>query len=66
MMEEITTASMEQSQNIKELSSAIGQIDTSTQSNAATVEELAGTLDSLRADASILSKDVQQFRMSDE
>jgi methyl-accepting chemotaxis protein len=66
MMEEITTASMEQSQNIKELSTAISQIDASTQNNASTVEELASTLDSLRADAAVLSRDVKKFRTSSE
>ena len=66
MMEEITTASMEQSQNMKELSTAVVQIDSFTQNNATTVEELASTLDSLRADASVLSSDVKKFRTSGE
>ena len=64
MIEEITTASIEQSRNMKELSSAISQIDISTQNNATTVEELASTLDSLRADAEVLSADVKKFRTS--
>lgn len=64
MMEEITAASMEQNQNIKELSTAIIQIDASTQNNAATVEELASILDSLRSDAAVLSSDVKKFRTS--
>ncbi len=66
MMEEITTASMEQSQNMKELSIAVSQIDSFTQNNATTVEELACTLDSLRADASVLSSDVKKFRTTGE
>ncbi len=66
MMEEVTTASMEQSQNMKELSIAVSQIDSFTQNNATTVEELASTLDSLRADASVLSSDVKKFRTSGE
>ena len=64
MIEEITTASIEQSRNMKELSSAISQIDISTQNNATTVEELASTLHSLRADAEVLSVDVKKFRTS--
>lgn len=65
MVEEISSASMEQSQNIRELSTAVSQIDASTQNNASTVEELAGTLDSLRTDAGVLSRDVKKFRISE-
>ncbi len=66
MMEEITTACMEQSQNMEELTIAVSQIDSFTQNNATTVEELASTLDSLRADASVLSSDVKKFRTTGE
>ena len=65
MVEEISSASIEQSQNMKELSTAVSQIEASTQNNASTVEELAGTLDSLRTDAgvSLRSEEVQGLGM---
>ena len=64
MMEVIGTSSLEQSQNIGELSKAITQIDGSTQNNASTVEELANTLDNLRSIATMLAEDVQKFKTS--
>jgi methyl-accepting chemotaxis protein len=48
------------------LSQAITQIDSSTQHNASTVEELAGTLDNLRIEATVLAKNVKQFKTSRE
>ena len=64
MMEVIGTSSTEQTQNISELSRAISQIDSSTQHNASTVEELASTLDNLRTMATLLAEDVQKFKTS--
>jgi methyl-accepting chemotaxis protein len=64
MMETISTSSMEQTQNIGELSRAISQIDHSTQNNATTVEELASTMDNLRSMATTLAEDVQKFKTS--
>lgn len=64
MMEVISASSMEQSQNIGELSRAIEQIDGSTQHNASTVEELASTMDSLRTAATVLAGDVRKFKTS--
>lgn len=64
MMEVISSSSLEQSQNIGELSHAISQIDGSTQHNASTVEELASTLDNLRTAATVLADDVQKFKTS--
>jgi methyl-accepting chemotaxis protein len=64
MMEVIGTSSMEQTQNIGELSRAISQIDGSTQHNSSTVEELANTLDNLRTAATVLAEDVQKFKTS--
>ncbi len=64
MMETISTSSMEQTQNIGELSRAISQIDNSTQNNATTVEELASTMDNLRSMATTLAEDVQKFKTS--
>jgi len=64
MMEVIGTSSMEQTQNIGELSRAISKIDDSTQHNAFTVEELASTMDNLRTAATVLAEDVQKFKTS--
>ena len=64
MMETISTSSIEQSQSIGELSRAITQIDSSTQQNATTVEELASTLDNLRTMATVLAEDVRKFKTS--
>jgi len=64
MMDVIGKASKEQSQNISNLNTSISQIDTSTQKNAATVEELAGVLESLREQAVSLAQDVGKFRVS--
>jgi methyl-accepting chemotaxis protein len=64
MMETISTSSAEQTQSIRELSLAINRIDDSTQHNASTVEQLAGTMDTLRTSASLLAEDVQKFKTS--
>jgi methyl-accepting chemotaxis protein len=64
MMDVISSSSIEQSQNIGELSRAISQIDTSTQQNASTVEELASTLDTLKSAAGVLAKEVKRFKTS--
>ena len=64
MMDIIGNASKEQRQNISNLNTSISQIDTSTQKNAATVEELAGVLENLREQAVSLAQDVSKFRVS--
>jgi methyl-accepting chemotaxis protein len=64
MMETISISSREQAQNIGELGRAISQMDASTQNNASTVEELASTLDNLRAAAAVLAEDVRKFKIS--
>ena len=66
MIEVISTSSKEQTQNIGELTRAITQIDDSTQNNAATVEELASTLENIRAVATVLKDDVKKFKTSFE
>jgi methyl-accepting chemotaxis protein len=66
MMEVISSSSTEQTQNIKELTHAIGQIDTTTQKNASTVEELASVLDNLRNEATILANNVKKFKVAIE
>jgi len=65
MMEVIGTSSTEQIQSIGELNRAITQIDTSTQNNASTVEELASVMDNLRAEAEHLAENVRKFKVRD-
>jgi len=50
-MQEIAAASAEQSTAVDELNRAIVQVDSTTQSNAAMVEELAGNAVSLNRSA---------------
>ena len=64
MMEVISISSREHTKNIGELSLAIEQIDSSTQNNSSTVEELASTMDNLRTAAAVLAKDVRRFKIS--
>ncbi|MCE5273694.1 MAG: methyl-accepting chemotaxis protein [Deltaproteobacteria bacterium] len=63
-MDVIHTASLEQAQNIGEVSRAIMQIDSSTQQNASTVEEFAGTLENMQTEAKVLAQNVRQFKTS--
>jgi methyl-accepting chemotaxis protein len=65
MMEVINSSSTEQTQNIKGLTHAIGQIDTTTQKNASTVEELASVLDNLRNEATVLADNVKKFKVTE-
>lgn len=64
MMEIISTASAEQADSIGELNRSISQIDLSTQQNASTVEELAGTMDNLHVMAALLAQDLKKFKIS--
>jgi methyl-accepting chemotaxis protein len=66
MMEVINSSSTEQTGNIRELTNAIGQIDTTTQKNASTVEELASVLENLRNEATVLASNVRKFKVTDE
>jgi methyl-accepting chemotaxis protein len=66
MMEVINSSSTEQTQNIRELTNAISQIDTTTQKNASTVEELASVLDNLRNEATVLADNVKKFKVTEE
>jgi methyl-accepting chemotaxis protein len=65
-MEEIAASSNEQATGIDELNRAIAQIDNTTQQNAATVEELASTSDSLSNEAMTLAASVSRFTVSNE
>lgn len=61
---EITAASVEQSEGIAAVNSAIGQLEQMTQQNAALVEESAAASESLKGQTHILSKAVAVFNLT--
>ncbi len=60
---EISAASQEQTQGIEQVNQAIAQIDTSTQQNAALVEEAGAATRSLADQARALTRAVDAFRL---
>jgi len=64
IMGEIASASDEQSRGITQISQAIVEMDSTTQQNAALVEQSAAAADSLEDQATILTQAVQAFRLS--
>ncbi len=65
IMKEIATASTEQSSGVDEINRAITNIDSSTQVNASTVEELASTATNLKQETADLSRSVSRFKVSE-
>jgi methyl-accepting chemotaxis protein len=63
IIQEITSATGEQSQGIGQVSVAVGQLDQMTQQNAALVEESAAAAESLKQQARRLSDVVATFRL---
>ncbi|BEV16570.1 hypothetical protein HBDW_33580 [Herbaspirillum sp. DW155] len=63
---EISSATLEQSAGLDEINRAIGQMDQSTQQNAALVEEAAAAAESLKDQARILSEAMSVFRLGAE
>jgi methyl-accepting chemotaxis protein len=63
-MEEIAMAASEQSAGIEELNRAVSQVDQTTQSNAAVVEELAGNASSMLGTSDEMLDAVSMFRTS--
>ncbi|ASY81673.1 chemotaxis protein [Pectobacterium polaris] len=63
IISEISQASREQSDGINQMNLAIGQIDTTTQQNAALVEESASAALSLQSQASVLAEAVSAFKI---
>jgi methyl-accepting chemotaxis protein len=61
---EISSAAAEQSAGMRQLNGAIGELDRSTQQNAALVEESGAAAESMRTQASRLAQAVSQFRLS--
>ncbi|MFZ4832323.1 methyl-accepting chemotaxis protein [Rouxiella sp. Mn2063] len=64
IMGEIASASDEQSRGITQISQAIVEMDSTTQQNAALVEQSAAAADSLEDQATILTQAVEAFRLS--
>jgi len=66
IINEITSASQEQSVGIDQINQAVMQMDTVTQQNAALVEEAAAAASSMQEQASTLSQAVSVFRLSEQ
>lgn len=66
IMAEIAAASDEQSRGITQVSQAISEMDSTTQQNAALVEESAAAADSLAEQAILLAQAVAVFRLSED
>ncbi|QDX29935.1 methyl-accepting chemotaxis protein [Dickeya poaceiphila] len=64
IMGEIASASDEQSRGINQISTAITEMDATTQQNAALVEESSAAANSLEEQAQILEQAVSMFRLS--
>jgi methyl-accepting chemotaxis protein len=62
LVQEITTASREQSDGVHQVNDAVTQLDTLTQQNAALVEEAAASADSLKEEARRLEEAVAAYR----
>lgn len=65
IISEIAQASHEQSDGINQINIAVGRIDSTTQQNAALVEESASAALSLQSQASILAESVRTFKLDD-
>lgn len=65
LIDEIAKASREQGDGITQINSAVGQIDSTTQQNAALVEQSAATAASLQNQSRILQEKVSVFRLRD-
>ena len=62
-VEGISTASQEQSAGIAAVNNAIGEMNTITQQNAALVEEIAASADSLTSRAREMDRHMQRYRL---
>jgi methyl-accepting chemotaxis protein len=63
---EISAAASEQSEGIGQVNTAVAQLDQMTQQNASLVQQSAAAADSLKEQASRLSKVVGTFRLADD
>jgi methyl-accepting chemotaxis protein len=65
-VEDITVASQEQSAGVSSVNDAIAQMNTMTQQNAALVEEVAASADSLTERARDMESQVAHFLLADD
>jgi methyl-accepting chemotaxis protein len=63
MIEQIHVAALEQADGVQQVNEAVGQIDRTTQQNAALVEEAAAAAESLRGQARQLVASMARFRL---
>ena len=66
LVSDIALASNEQRAGIEQVNTTISQMDSATQSNAALVQEINGTIESLLAQAGELMAATSRFRLDDE
>ncbi len=66
LVQEISASSEEQASGIGEVNSAMGQLDTVTQNNAALAEELASTAEEMSAQTQALSDMMNFFTVADD
>jgi methyl-accepting chemotaxis protein len=65
LVEEISAASLEQSNGMSQVNSALTQLDQVTQQNATASEEIASSSEELAAQAKILSEEIQFFKIDE-
>jgi methyl-accepting chemotaxis protein len=63
LIEEVSVAGREQESGMVSVNSSVGELDQATQQNAALVEEIAATAESLRGHARRLVQSVEVFRL---
>ena len=63
LINDIARAAHEQSDGIRQINQAIGQIDTTTQQNAALVEESASAAHAMSAQAAVMAELVGEFKL---
>ncbi|QKO14210.1 Methyl-accepting chemotaxis protein III [Dickeya solani] len=66
IMGEIASASDEQSRGISQIAQAVSELDTTTQQNAALVEESSSAANSLEEQSRILAQAVSAFHLGDD
>ncbi|SLM63289.1 Methyl-accepting chemotaxis protein I (serine chemoreceptor protein) [Dickeya aquatica] len=66
IMDEIASASDEQSRGINQISTAVAEMDATTQQNAALVEESSAAANSLEEQSVALAQAVSVFRLGNE
>ena len=64
LISEVTVTSADQSNGISQINAAVGQLDQTTQQNAALVEQMASAADSMRSQAERLTASVSRFRLN--